>query len=722
MLSIVFSYLDGPKTIDEVYTSLGEKHYIPLLYDNLAKLYLKQERFRDSGETYRTYIDIYPQSDQSPVFYASLIDAYIAGGFPEDVLLEKENYIEYYGIRSEFWQNKPESSRDYIRPFLEKYLPELAKHFHARAQSATASFNKTGESKDLKTKVSKAKDLTPKKLAEIKQQSMTDYLKAGDYYQEFIDTFPIDEEVPEMYFLLAESRFEAGVFDQSIDAYEIVAYKYPEHKRGVVAGYAAILAYGKLIEKLPDDTDASISNTQMSERENWLRLKIASQLRFANVYQSDPRATAVLTKSAEELLALKEYRQAIDAASQLTRRVPTAEKKLLNTAWLVIGHSEFELKSYANAEIAYSETLQLLPPNDPSRQKITDRLAASVYKQAEQALAAGTPLIAADQFLRVAAVAPTSAISVTAQYDAANALLNNAQYDRAISILSAFRKQNPDNPLTKDIPAKMVVAYQESGQWANAANELTGIYQSSSDEAVKKESLYQAAELYEKSGDVQTALLRYRSYANNYPEPFSDAMEARFKLSELYEKTEQESKRRFWLKKIIDADKQAGSSRTDRSKYLAALSSSVFADDDYQTFQNIRLTLPLKNSLKKKKKALNKALNSYQALSDYGVAEFSTLATYRIAAVYNQLSQDLMDSQRPKNLDELALEQYDLLLEEQAYPFEEKAIDLHEVNAQRSWEGVYDDWVKESFSALKALLPARYGKQEKGAVIANEIY
>ena len=42
----------------------------------------------------------------------------------------------------------------------------------------------------------------------------------------------------------------------------------------------------------------------------------------------------------------------------------------------------------------------------------------------------------------------------------------------------------------------------------------------------------------------------------------------------------------------------------------------------------------------------------------------------------------------------LEREQYDVMLEEQAYPFEEKAIGLHETNAARAPQGLYDRWVR----------------------------
>lgn len=710
VMSIVFTYLDGANSIADVYESLGERHYMPLLYDNLAQLYLKQERYRDSAEAYRAYINRYPSSDQSPVFYARLIDAYIAGGFPDDVLLEKENYIQNYGIHSDYWLQKEEASRDYIRPFLEKYLPELARHYHAKAQGIREGLAapKTGQS------------LKEKERLRLEETAVSDYLTAGNYYQEFIDSFPEDDQVPEMHFLFAESRFEAGVFDESIEAYEVVAYKYPDDKRGATSGYAAIVAYGFLIEQLPEGSEDVVDD--MSVYETWTRLKIASQLRFSSTYQNDPRAAAVLAKSAEELLALQEYTHAIEAAQQLTRRNPPAEKSLRKTAWLVIGHSAFELQQYAQAENAYQETLQVLASNDSNRQAIVDRLAASVYKQAEDALAAGNSTLAVEQFLRVAEVAPSSAISVTAQYDAANTLMSTASYGMAITVLERFRSDYPSNPLSADIPAKMVVAYEAKGEWSKAADELTAIYQNSDDEAIKQESLYQAAVNYEKAGDKPTAILRYRSYAHAYPQPFPIAMEARYKLSELYLDANDDYKRRFWLKKIIAADKGAGVQRTERSRYLGAYSSSVLADDEYQRFKQQRLTLPLKNSLRKKKNALNKTLKAYNNVVEYRVEEFATLATYRIASVYSQLSKDLMASERPANLDELALEQYEILLEEQAFPFEEKAIDIHEANIQRSWAGIYDEWVKKSFLAMGELLPARYGKQERQGSGANDIY
>ena len=136
----------------------------------------------------------------------------------------------------------------------------------------------------------------------------------------------------------------------------------------------------------------------------------------------------------------------------------------------------------------------------------------------------------------------------------------------------------------------------------------------------------------------------------------------------------------------------------------------------------MQLKIPLKKSLGSKKKRMDRALKAYTDCAAYDVAEVLTASTYRIAEIYQHLGLAIYNSERPKNLGQEELEQYDVLLEEQAYPFEEKAIEFHEINAARISEGLHGVWVMKSFDQLKELLPARYAKQETSECIVNEIF
>lgn len=699
VLSVVFSYLDGPKTIDSVYKTLGQRHYIPLLYARLGELYLSQERYEDSANSYIAYVNRYPGADDAHEFYARVIDTYRKAGFADQVLEQKRNYVNRFGTNTQYWQFAKAPVQQAINTNLKKYLPELARHFHALAQTDKAASQKKGAANAAKR-------------AEIARDN---YAQAGDYYQEYVESFPGDPKTPDMAYMLGDSRLEAGQYLSAIEAYSKMAYLYKDHPKAADAGYAAIVTYDRID---PTKTD---EDSLMLQRE-----KITNELLFADVFYQDPRAVGVLLDAAKVLFELGDYVAASDTANRLIERPANDKQKVDNetliAAWLVVGHSQFELSDYLLAESAYREALAIMPEKDKRRGDINDRAAASIYKQAELLLAAGEERAAADEFMRVVDVAPESSIRANAQYDAATHYLALEDYPQAIELLTDFRSRFPANALAAGIGLKLASAYQSTEQWSKAGGELSGIAARETDPEIKREALYQAAELYQRSGNQQRALESFREYAHNYPEPFDINIEAMVNLGDIYEQRKEGDNRRFWLKKIIDKDAGAGTARTERSRYLAAQASAVFADDAYRSFASIRLTLPIKTSLKSKKAALNKALGAYQKTNAYGVEAFSTLAGYRIGEIYRQLSKDLMASQRPAGLDELALEQYEILLEEQAFPFEEKAIEIHEKNVQRSWSGVYDEWVKESFAALATLFPARYGKSESSTPVNEEIY
>ena len=139
-------------------------------------------------------------------------------------------------------------------------------------------------------------------------------------------------------------------------------------------------------------------------------------------------------------------------------------------------------------------------------------------------------------------------------------------------------------------------------------------------------------------------------------------------------------------------------------------------------FEVVKLSQPLADSMKLKTQLMQDVIEAYTAAADYGVAEVTTASTYRLGDVYEKFSADLMSSDRPTNLEPDALEQYEILLEEQAFPFEEKAIDLYKANTDRAANGLYDEWVRKSFERLAGLMPARYAKKERSEDVITALY
>ena len=70
------------------------------------------------------------------------------------------------------------------------------------------------------------------------------------------------------------------------------------------------------------------------------------------------------------------------------------------------------------------------------------------------------------------------------------------------------------------------------------------------------------------------------------------------------------------------------------------------------------------------------AVKLYGHASKYKIYAVTTEATYSIALIYKDFSKALLDSDRPKRLNAEELDQYEILLEDQAFPFEDKAIEF----------------------------------------------
>jgi hypothetical protein len=121
---------------------------------------------------------------------------------------------------------------------------------------------------------------------------------------------------------------------------------------------------------------------------------------------------------------------------------------------------------------------------------------------------------------------------------------------------------------------------------------------------------------------------------------------------------------------------------------------------------------------------MDAAMRGFEDLIDYEVAEVTAGATFYMAEIYWNFNRSLLESERPVGLDAAAKNEYEDALEEEAFPFEEKAIEVHEKNRELLASGVYNDWTKKSLERLALLVPGRYAKREvsSGFMAAIDVY
>lgn len=687
--SLTLTYQEGSQTLTRYLVSSGKKPYEPLLYRALGKLYQQKDRIIDAAESYMAYVQRAPNDPDAPVFHQDAISAYKKGGLAKLVIQSKSEFIERYNTKSYYWRTQNNERRNFVKPLLAIHIQDLATHFHA-----------TGRKSRLKS----------------------DYRQAAKWYGEFISMFPNDKTSAKVNFLLAESLNESGQYEKAITEFEKTAYGYANHEKSAEAAYAAILIYPKLQKTIQADKNNKDRKRLIF---TWQQKSIASALLFSEKYPQDKRVSSVLAKTSETLYAHKDYKRSNQTARLLLKNNTPSKTAALDrrTAWIIIGHSEFALANYTEAEKAYKEVLRRTAKNSKYYQPMQTRLAASIYKQGELAKSEGKNTIAVSHFLRLKNVTPNSPLLATAEYDAATLLIKEKKLDQAANILEKFRQTyKTKTKLQQGVTEKLAFIYTETKQHTKAAGEIEKLLKTNGDANFKRDMTWQAANLYIKGGNKANGIRLFESYIKKYPRPLVEAMEARNTLAEHYKETRQLKKWGHWLREIIVADARGGNLRTDRTKYLAGNATLVLTKPLRTQYNNARLNIPLKKSLKKKKKLMQKTIKAYEQALSYKNADISTSATYQIAEIYNDFARALMKSQRPKGLSADEKEQYNILLEEQAFPFEEKAIDIHIANVQNVTTGIYNDWVKKSLKQLSKLQPVRYAKTEKVEVYVDSIH
>jgi tetratricopeptide (TPR) repeat protein len=672
VISLSFSNLGDPDVVDNYFAQHGNRSYADKIYGNLGEFYFSKLRYDDATSVYKSFIALNPYHKVSPHFSMRVVEIFGDAGFPQLVVESKKEFATNYALDAEYWLYHDVDASDEVRGFLKTNLTDLANHYHALYREDALV------------------DEQPAMFAE-----------AEHWYRQFLSSFPGEAESPQINYQLADLFLENKEFSAAATEYERTAYDYDLHEKASAAGYAAIYAYR-------EDLKIATGARQREVKE----ATVASSLRFTDTYPEHEQAAVVLGAAADDLYEMKDFPAAIAAGQTLIDRYPESDVGLRRSAWAVIAHSSIDLAEYQDAEQAYLNVLELTADDDENRSSVIDGLAAAIYKQGEQANLLEDFRAAADHFLRIKDVAPTSDIRSVAEYDAAAALMKLEDWSQASAVLEDFRATHSEHELNTEATKQLAYIYRENGQTERAAAEHERISAEATDAELARAALLTAAELYDSVAAVADAVRVYEQYVVNYPQPLDVAMETRSRLAEIFDAEQDYDRYYEMLHEIVAVDRDAADTRTDRSRYLAAKAALVLAEQRYRQFAELKLVQPFEQSLAEKQSRMDAAMDSLEALVDYEVADVTAAATYYMAETYLEFSAALMHSERPAGLSEAEMIDYEMVIEEEAYPFEERAIDVHEENFELLAGGIYNDWVQKSLDQLGLLMPGRYAKNE----------
>ena len=681
VVSLCFDNLGGPGVLEEFFEEHGQRSFGDKIYANLAEYYFEKRRFDDAASVYRSFVELNPMHRMAPAFSRRVIEIFEQAGFPQRVVEAKKDFSTRFALASDYWIENEIYESPGVIDFIRDNLVDLSSYHHALYQDP--------------------------RYAKDREHN---FEEARHWYRQMIRAYPASPATPMARYRLADLLLEEQEFVDAAIEYEHAAYDYGTEDWSDAAAYAAIYAYRKELERV-----------EGARRRGVMNLAATSSLRFADTFAQHEQVPNVLTNAANDLYELKKYAPAIDAARKMIARYPHSHSGLRRSAWSVVAYSSIEIEDYVGAERAFTRVLALTPSGDQSRPGLVDGLAAAVYKQGEVANRREDYEAAVEHFLRVKDTGASSTIQVSAEYGTAVALIGMKEWAQAAADLETFRKRHSGHRLASDATRQLAYVYNEIGEIKRSAAEREKLAASAEDPGIARDELLTAGDLYKQSGALADAARVYEHYVQTYPEPVDINMDTRLLVAEIHKDLSNDAQYYGQLEAMVAIARDAGDDENDRIRLLAANAALVLAERRYQQFARLTLTQPFENSLPLKQDSMDEAIAALEEIVGYEVADVTAAATFYIAQTYMNFSQSLLESERPEGMSQTELNSYELLIEEEAYPFEDQAITVHEANYEFMLTGVYNSWIQKSLEALAALLPARYAKQELGEGLLRSI-
>ncbi len=664
-IGLAFAYAGGIEPLQEYLKNNPETRLNYQIYSSISNIYLKQERYSDAASLLEQFIKDKPDSKNIPYAYLKIMAIWNKGSFTDKLNHSVNQFYTAYNPSSRYWKQKntDKNINKSISKSLKKYILQMSGNYHKLYQK------------------NKNKDNL--------KNAMLWYTRYLTHYQAYVRKDNTN-------YLYAELLASANKNKMALKYYEIAAYD-NDLILNKNAAYATIIFTNKLYKKYKNKT--------------YLNKHIQYSIRYGDLYPNDSRTTKIAIHASQLAFTNKQFAKAIQLTDILSE---TKDNKLEYTSKIIVAQSFFNLGKFSQAETIYTDLIQNLKGSKKAKRNIENGLALAIYKQAETAKLAGNIPEATKHYSRISDTVPRSEIAATGLYDAVALLMSKKIWSKAITAMEKFQTLYPQHKLNIKLSKNLSVAYLQSNQNIKAAQEFEKIASSGNDQELKKTALWQAAELYEEKKNYTSAIRSYKKYAKTYKKPFSQNMESMQKLVVLNTIINKPKVSSYWQNQIVKKDKRASNKqKTARTKYITSTTLLAFARSKDRLYRKYKLVHPLQKNLRRKKKAMQQAVRLYGRASVYKLSETSTEATYAIAAIYNDFSKALLKSEIPKNLSTDEQEQYKILLEDQAFPFEEKAIEFYEINMEHIKNNTYNDWVKKSFSNLKTIFPVRYNRDVK---------
>lgn len=679
-LSLVFVQLGGAPALANYYANQPLNAEQVRLYREVTTRFTEQKQPFDVAQTYEQFIKVHPLSAETAEFSQALIQVYIDAGFALDIIRAKHDYVQRFALDGAYLQQASPTLQASIRPLLKAHLNSLALHYHASAQTQAQT-----------------------------QQKQADYQTAADLYRQQLPLATDNSDQIRILQALADVLYRGEQYPAAITVFEQLAYAEPRGTDPAESGYFALLSYQALLK--------AATPAQQAER---LAAQKQATVRYAQAFADRPQAAdAMLTVLAQYLQ--NEQLAVVSELAQQTLSLPSLTPTQRQNTQIILANAHFDQSQWQAAEQAYRQVLAL--PNLPAEMntRYQNQLAASLYKQADQAQQQGDTALAARLYQQSSQATVDDRIKVDAAWRAAMVI---GETPAAIAPLQAFYRDYPSQPQAVGIPERIVLIQEKNEDWQGAAQTYQQIMQRDlkANPSNALAALWLAAESERKARLAQqqtiasaAELALYEQYIAQPNADFAQSVEASERIYQAaLTRQDQAARLKEQQRQMAFAQRpNRPAALKARLDFMQSRALTEQAAPTLRSYQALAITLPLRDSVAKKQAALQNVLKQQQAIVDLNVAEFVTQAQFHIGDSFVGFYQGVLKAPAPAGLNELEIEEYQIAIEEQTQPIKEQALTWHRANLSLLHDPeqpLWDIWIGRSLNALAQLAAGFYDR------------
>ena len=621
------------------------KEYTLIIFTKLGELLIQEARFEEAISVYTAMTKFFPADKNLYLSYQRLADLYERMGDKEANLMTREKLIDQCNPATSWYKQNYPNGSGEVDKVVAEMMIFTSKAHHVKGKK-------------------------PEHKAELQ--------KAIEGYRKFLALFQKHTYTKEMNLLLAEALFDAERYWEAAREYDKAAQFYQEgSQRGDIA-YSAFLASEVIFYKSAGERGQIITYAErllttyqkdLSTSDKWAKAiyKIADMHRNLGAFK----------KAHESLMPLTKDKEAVPAFQKIAE------------LYLAEGNKEA-------AEETYLRLFNILKSPD-----MQEKVAQLRYQRGEEHFKAGRYQDAVAKFNKAFDIYPDSKIGEAALMKVGYTYIQTNKINNLVTLTEQIIQKYPAS-------GGAVALLIEAGQKLekNEPSQSAMLYEKASfmtlDTKDSQKLISAATALYEKNKKYDRIENLYKNHIATNKLSLESNAEITYKLGYIQLKNGKKIEGMETLNQLMKRKGEIGNLIIIKTRLL-------LMEEKYTTYAEVKLINPFEETLKKKTQLLDSLLIEYSDLAKQNDPGLLTEVLFRMAAALENFKDSLINSERPSELTKEELEEYNFLLEEKAYPYDEQAVKAYEkvIHVGRNTM-VFNQWVQNSLERLSILRPALY--------------